>query len=57
MALVGEGDAIRPVEDFIATVRGQKPAPQAPPLYGLRVAQISEAAYKSAESGRVERVG
>ncbi len=57
VALVGEGDAIRPVEDFIATVRGQKPAPQAPPLYGLRVAQISEAAYKSAESGRVERVG
>ena len=57
VVLRGQGRDVRPVEDFIATVRGERPAPQAPPVYGLRVAQVSEAAYKSAQSGRAERVG
>lgn len=53
----GEGPEVRPVEDFIATIRGGKVEPQASALCGLRVAQISEAAYKSAETGRSEPVG
>jgi predicted dehydrogenase len=52
-----EGRDVRPVEDFIAAIRGEVPAPQAPPIYGLRVAQVTEAAYKSARSGQPERVG
>ncbi len=52
-----EGRDVRPVENFIAAIRGEVPAPQAPPVYGLRVAQVTEAAYKSAHSGRPERVG
>jgi predicted dehydrogenase len=52
-----EGRNVRPVENFIAAVRGEVAAPQAPPIYGLRVAQVSEAAYKSAQSGQPERVG
>ncbi|HEV2121612.1 MAG TPA: Gfo/Idh/MocA family oxidoreductase [Chloroflexota bacterium] len=52
-----EGRNTRPVENFIAAIKGDVPAPQAPPVYGLRVAQVSEAAYKSAESGQPERVG
>jgi predicted dehydrogenase len=52
-----EGRNTRPVENFIATIRGEVQAPQAPPIYGLRVAQVSEAAYKSAQSGRPEKVG
>lgn len=51
------GRDVRPVEDFVAAIRGEVPAPQAPPVYGLRVAQITEAAYKSAQSGQPERVG
>ena len=57
VVLHGRGRDVRPVEDFIAPIRGEKAAPQAPPVYGLRVAQISEAAYKSAQSGKAERVG
>jgi predicted dehydrogenase len=52
-----EGRDIRPVENFIAAIRGQVPAPQAPAIYGLRVAQVTEAAYKSARSGKPEHVG
>ncbi len=55
--LGGRGRDVRPVEDFVATIKGEKKEPQAPPVYGLRVAQISEAAYKSAQSGQAERVG
>jgi len=52
-----EGRNTRPIENFIATIRGEVPHPQAPPMYGLRVAQVTEAAYKSANSGQPERVG
>jgi predicted dehydrogenase len=55
--LLPQGRDVRPVADFIATIRGEKPEPQAPAVYGLRVAQVSEAAYKSARSGRAEPVG
>lgn len=55
--LGGRGRDVRPVDDFIATIKGEKPEPQAPAVYGLRVAQISEGAYKSAQSGRAESVG
>jgi len=51
------GRDVRPVEDFVAAVRGAVAAPQAPPVCGLRVAQVTEAAYASARSGRPERVG
>ena len=51
-----EGRNTRPVENFIAAIRGEVPAPQAPPIYGLRVAQITEATYKSASSGQPQRV-
>jgi predicted dehydrogenase len=51
------GGDVRPVADFIAAINGQVPAPQAPAIYGLRVAQVTEAAYKSARSGRPEPVG
>jgi hypothetical protein len=47
---------VRPVGNFLAAIRGGVPAPQAPPIYGLRVAQVTEAAYKSAQSGQAERV-
>ncbi len=57
VTVTGEGSEVRPVEDFITTIRGGKAEPQAPALCGLRVAQISEAAYKSAETGRSEPVG
>jgi predicted dehydrogenase len=52
-----EGRDVRPVEDFVAAVRGEVAAPQAPPVCGLRVAQVTEAAYASARSGQPERVG
>lgn len=51
------GRDTRPVENFIAAVRGEVAAPRAPPIYGLRVAQVTEAAYTSARSGQPERVG
>jgi predicted dehydrogenase len=52
-----EGRDVRPVENFIAAIRGEVPEPQAPAICGLRVAQVTEAAYKSAQSGRPEPVG
>ena len=57
LVLRARGRDVRPVTDFIAAVRGETPAHQAPAIYGLRVAQVSEAAYKSAQSGKAERVG
>ena len=51
----GTGPAVTPVANWIAAIRGEAPV-QAPPLYGLRVAQISEAAYASQKSGRNEPV-
>ena len=55
--LRGSGQERRPVADFIEAVRGVVPGPQAPAVYGLRVAQITEAAYRSAQSGNAELVG
>jgi len=51
------GREVRPVENFIAAIKGEVPEPQAPAICGLRVAQLTEAAYRSAQSGRPERVG
>ena len=48
---------VRPLEDFIAAIRGEVAGPQAPAVCGLRVAQVTEAAYRSAVSGRPEPVG
>lgn len=45
-----------PVQNFINAIQGKEPV-QAPPLCGLRVAQLTEAAYRSAESGKPEPVG
>jgi predicted dehydrogenase len=55
--LRGSGRESRPVANFIQAIKGEIPEPQAGPVYGLRVAQITEAAYKSARSGQPERVG
>jgi predicted dehydrogenase len=55
--LRGSGRESRPVANFIQAIKGEVPEPQAGPVYGLRVAQITEAAYKSARSGQPERVG
>lgn len=57
LVLRPRGQDVRPIADFLATIRGERPAPQAPPIFGLRVAQVSEAAYRSEQSGRSERVG
>lgn len=48
---------VRPIDDFIDVIRGRRPEPQAPSVCGLRVAQVTEAAYRSAASGRPELVG
>lgn len=45
-----------PLQNFLDAIQG-KAEVQAPPVCGLRVAQLTEAAYKSAESGRPEPVG
>jgi len=45
-----------PLVNFIAAIQG-KTAVQAPPLCGLRVAQLTEATYASARSGQPEQVG
>lgn len=45
-----------PVDNFIEAILG-KAAVQAPPICGLRVVQLTEAAYKSAETGKQENVG
>ena len=51
----GSGPEVRPVANWVAAIRGEAQV-QAPPVYGLRVAQISEAAYASQKSGRNEPV-
>lgn len=48
---------VRPVDDFVEVVRGRRPEPQAPAACGLRVVLVTEAAYRSAVSGRPEPVG
>lgn len=45
-----------PLQNFLNAVQGKEEV-QAPPICGLRVAQLTEAAYKSAESGHSEAVG
>jgi len=45
------------LEDFIAAIHGEVAGPQAPAVCGLRVAQVTEAAYRSAVSGKPEPVG
>jgi predicted dehydrogenase len=51
------GREVRPVANFVEAVRGVVPGPQAPAIYGLRVAQVTEAAYTSARTGKPEKVG
>jgi predicted dehydrogenase len=48
---------VRPIDDFVEVIRGLRLAPQAPAVCGLRVAQVTEAAYRSSASGRPEAVG
>ena len=48
---------VRPIDDFVEVIHGRRPEPQAPSVCGLRVAQVTEAAYRSATSGRPEPVG
>ena len=45
-----------PADNFIEAILGEAEV-QAPPVCGLRVVQLTEAAYKSAESGKPEAVG
>ena len=45
-----------PLQNFIDAIRGEAEV-QAPPVCGLRVAQLTEAAYASAGSGKAEKVG
>jgi predicted dehydrogenase len=45
-----------PLQNFLDAIQGMAEG-QAPPVCGLRVAQLTEAAYKSAQSGRPEPVG
>ena len=45
-----------PAQNFIDAIQGHA-AVQAPPICGLRVAQLTEAAYASAKSGKSEPVG
>jgi predicted dehydrogenase len=45
-----------PLQNFLDAIEG-KAEVQAPPICGLRVAQLTEAAYKSAQSGHPEPVG
>jgi predicted dehydrogenase len=45
-----------PLQNFLDAIQG-KAEVQAPPVCGLRVAQLTEAAYKSAQSGKPESVG
>lgn len=45
-----------PALNFIEAILGEAEV-QAPPVCGLRVAQLTEAAYKSARSGQPEEVG
>ncbi|MBM3265503.1 MAG: Gfo/Idh/MocA family oxidoreductase [candidate division Zixibacteria bacterium] len=50
------GSGKTPALNFIDAILGLAPV-QAPPICGLRVAQLTEAAYKSAQSGKPEPVG
>jgi predicted dehydrogenase len=50
------GGGKAPLQNFLDVVQG-KGEVQAPPICGLRVAQLTEAAYKSAQSGHPEPVG
>ena len=45
-----------PAQNFIDAIQGDAEV-QAPPICGLRVAQLTEAAYASAKSGKPEPVG
>ncbi len=45
-----------PLHNFVEAIREDAEV-QAPPICGLRVAQLTEAVYKSAQSGKVEDVG
>ncbi len=45
-----------PLHNFVDAVQGEAEV-QAPPICGLRVAQLTEAAYASAQSGKPEQVG
>jgi predicted dehydrogenase len=45
-----------PAQNFIDAIKGEAKV-QAPPICGLRVAQLTEAAYASAKSGKPETVG
>lgn len=45
-----------PARNFVDAILGRAEI-QAPPICGFRVAQITEAAYKSAQSGLFESVG
>ena len=44
-----------PADNFIEAIQGEADV-QAPPICGLRVVQLTEAAYKSAASGKPETV-
>ena len=50
------GGGKTPLHNFIDAIRGEAEV-QAPPICGLRVAQLTEAAYTSAQSGKPEQVG
>lgn len=50
------GSGKPPLHNFIDAIQGQAEV-QAPPICGLRVAQLTEAAYASAQSGKPEQVG
>jgi predicted dehydrogenase len=50
------GNGQRPADNFLAAIRGEAEV-QAPPICGLRVAQLTEAAYASAASGKPHHVG
>ena len=50
------GSGKPPLHNFIDAIQDQAEV-QAPPICGLRVAQLTEAAYASAQSGKPEQVG
>lgn len=51
-----DGRGKPPAQNFIDAIKGEAEV-QAPPICGLRVAQLTEAAYASAKSGKPEPVG
>lgn len=46
---------VRPLEDFIAAIRGEVAGPQAPAVCGLRVAQVTEARTGQQSQGSPNR--